>query len=157
MRFADLIATEVIRFTYSSRIRTRYATAKHNGDKMRSSLPDLGPTREFLPGRENAGTIGKPVVEDVGGQTDDNNEHCDLRGCASRPIGRFSPPPRIRPRAVSEHAGRGLYRRRRLRAKQYTMRAANHLRLTLSVDSDFTIRSFLHHDLDNVAFLVLLK
>jgi len=44
----------------------------------------------------------------VGGQPGDNNEHCDLRGCASRPIGRFSPPLRARPRGESELAGRGL-------------------------------------------------
>lgn len=96
-------------------------------------LSTSGSSGGFLPGRKNAGTIGRAVVEDVGGQTDDNNEHCDLRGCASRPIGRFSPPPRIRPRAVSEHADRGLYRRCRLRTEQCTIRAANHLRLTLSV------------------------
>jgi len=44
----------------------------------------------------------------VGGQPGDNNEHCDLRGCVSRPIGRFSPPLRARPRGESEPAGRGL-------------------------------------------------
>lgn len=44
---------------------------------------------------------------DVGGQPGDNNEHCDLRGCASRPIGRFSPPPRTRPR----NARRSLWQR----------------------------------------------
>lgn len=43
---------------------------------------------------------------DVGGQPGDNNEHCDLRGCASRPIGRFSPPPWTRSRGKSELAGK---------------------------------------------------
>lgn len=43
---------------------------------------------------------------DVGGQPGDNNEHCDLRGCASRPIGRFSPPPWTRSRGESELAGK---------------------------------------------------
>jgi len=43
---------------------------------------------------------------DVGGQPGDNNEHCDLRGCASRPIGRFSPPPWIHSRGESELGGK---------------------------------------------------
>lgn len=43
---------------------------------------------------------------DVGGQPGDNNEHCDLRGCASRPIGRFSPPPWTRSRGESELGGK---------------------------------------------------
>lgn len=48
---------------------------------------------------------GRSDSGDVGGQLGDNNKHCDLRGCASPPIGRLPPPPRLRRRAVSRRPG----------------------------------------------------
>lgn len=68
-----------------------YAILGHRGAMNGVSIcSDLSRPRRFLPAREQQKSPQwwkKQRHGDVGGQPSDNNEHCDLRGCASHPIG----------------------------------------------------------------------